>query len=146
MKCPHCKGTGEVQDEILKSGQLPLNRGKTYILRVLSIYNDLFKSKYGFKPSIPIPRFGKALKELLKTKTELQISAMLIVFFDWAGMTGDDNFIRQKLIDSGHNFSWFFSTVNQYEVYLRNVYRLDLDSENDVREFVSKNILAINNK
>lgn len=143
MKCPHCNGTGIIEEELLISGQLPINRGKTYILRVLSVYSDLFKNKYGFKPTVPIPRFGKSLKELLKTKTELQVSAMMIVFFDWAGLDGNDNFAKQKLLDAGHNFSWFFSTVNQYEAYLRNVYGLDLDNEELVREFVGKNMVAI---
>jgi hypothetical protein len=134
------------QTKIRTDGQLPeKSRGKSYILRVKSVYCDLFKNKYGFYPEINMGRFGKALKSLMETKTELQISAMLISFFDWAGMTGDDNFTRQKLIDATHNFSWFFSTVNQYEVYIRNVYGLDFDNEDAVREFVKKNLLAINN-
>lgn len=129
--------------DILITGQLPESRGKSYVNRVKSVYCDLFNNKYGFYPDINMGRFGKALKTLMETKTELQISAMMIVFFDWAGMTGDDNFTRQKLIDATHNFAWFFSTVNQYEVYLRNVYGLDLDNEEEVRKFVGRTLLQL---
>lgn len=129
--------------QVMTSGQLPPNRGKTYILRLLSIYKDLFRNKYGFDPTVNLPRFAKSTKSLLETKTELQAAAMMICFFDWSGNTGDDSFQRQKLLDASHNFSWFFSTVNQYESYLRNVYRLKMDDEEEVREFVGKNMMEI---
>lgn len=126
-----------------KTGLLPSIRGKTYILRVLSIYNDLFKSKYGFYPQMQIGRFGKAVRNLLLTKTELQVSALLIVFFNWKGITDNDMFAMQKLIDANHNFFWFIGAINTYEIYLRNVFKLNLDDENEVRKYVSQNMLAL---
>ncbi len=123
---------------------LPLTRGKTYILRVLSIYTDLFRYTYRFYPQLPIGRFGKALKVLMGSHTELQIAALLIVFFNWRGMDGNDTFEIQNLQKVTHNFGWFFSSVNKYEAYLRNIYGLDMDNEEDVRDFVSKNMVAIN--
>ena len=123
---------------------LPETRGKTYILRILSVYRDLFRSKYGFMPSVPIARYGRQLKALNETHSELQVAAMLIVFFDWKGMSGDDNFTEQKLIDAGHALGWFFSTVNTYEIFLRNVYKLDFDKEEEVKNFVSKSMLSLN--
>lgn len=128
---------------ILDTGQLPPNRGKTYIIRVLSVYQDLFRDKYGYTPNINIPHFAKKLKELAQTRTELQISALLISFFNWAGLTGDDNFARQKLLDASHNPNWFFSTTNQYETYLRNVYGLKFDDEKEVKEFVARTMINI---
>lgn len=119
---------------------LPESRGKTYILRILSVYGDLFKAKYGFYPKVSIGRFGKQLKSLMETHSELQIAAMLIVFFDWAGMQGDDDFTRQKLVDAGHSIGWFFSTTNVYEIYLRNVFGLEFDNEEKVRHFVEENL------
>jgi hypothetical protein len=125
------------------SGQLPINRGKNYIQRVLSIYTSLFRDKYGFHPQLPIGRFGKALKTLIKTHTELQIAALLIVFFEWQGMDGSDSFERDKLLKVTHNHGWFFSSVNKYEAYLRNVFGLKFDDEEEVRNFVSTNMNAI---
>lgn len=122
---------------------LPESRGKTYILRVLSVYCDLFKDKYGFMPTISFGKFGKLLKSLIESHTELQIAAMMIVFFDWAGMDGGDDFQREKLINSGHSLGWFFSTTNQYEIYLRNVRKLNFNNEDDVRNFVGTSLLAL---
>lgn len=122
---------------------LPISRGKTNILRILSVYRDLFKNKYGFYPMISFGKFGKLVKILLQNYTELQISAMLIIFFDWAGMDGGDDFTREKLINATHSFGWFFSTTNQYQAYLRNVHGLDFDNEDIVREFVANSLLEL---
>ncbi len=122
---------------------LPLSRGNTYIKRVLSIYTDLFRHKYGFYPQLPIGRFGKSLKVLMKDKTEMQVAALLVTFFNWAGMDGNDDFERDKLLKVTHNNGWFFNSVNKYEAYLRNVFGLNLDDEDTVRQFVSLNMMAI---
>jgi hypothetical protein len=129
--------------EELKSGYLPLKRGKTYILRILSVYNDLFKSKYKFLPNITISKFGMQTKNLIQNYSELQIAAMLIVFFNWAGMDGNDKFSRDKLIGVTHPYGWFCSTLNQYEAYLRNVLEIKFDEEESVREFVGRNMIEL---
>lgn len=121
-------------------GQLSINRGKTYIIRILSIYIDLYQNKYGCIPHVSIGKFGKLLKELIKINTEYQITAMMIVFFDWAGMNGEDKWQRDRLIQATHNFGWFFSTVNNYEVYIRNVLEIDFDNEEEVKKFVDDSL------
>lgn len=122
---------------------LPESRGKTYIQRIMSVYSDLFKDKYGFFPAIPFARVGKLLKTLIETHTELQIAAMLIIFFNWAGMDGGSDFDREKLINAAHSFGWFFNTTNQYEIFLRNIQHLNMDNEEEVRDFVGKHLLEI---
>lgn len=123
---------------------LPESRGKTYIVRIISVYSDLFKDKYGFTPTISFGRYGKLLKSLIETHTELQIAAMLIIFFDWAGMDGEDNFTRERLTNATHSLGWFFSTTNSYEAYLRNVFKLEFENEDKVRDFVGRSLLALN--
>lgn len=129
--------------KVLENGQLPLIRGKTYILRVLSIYKDLFRDKYNTEPTIDIARFGKALKSLMQTKTELQVAALLVCFFNWHGITGYDQFENDKLLKATFNPFWFFSTVTSYEIYLRNVFGLDLDDELKVKEFVATSMTSL---
>lgn len=124
-------------------GQLPVTRGNTYIKRILSIYTDLFRHKYGFYPQLPIARFGKALKLLIETHTELQIAALLIVFFEWQGMDGADAFERDKLLKVTHNMGWFFNSTNKYEAYIRNVFGLKFDEEEEVKKFVATNMMSI---
>ncbi|MFK5173531.1 hypothetical protein ACI3QN_13540, partial [Propionibacterium freudenreichii] len=65
--------------------------------------------------------FGKMLKPLMENYTELQIASMLLVFFNWHGMTGSDDFEYQKVLRATFNFGWFVKSTNNYEVYLRNV-------------------------
>lgn len=130
-------------DKEIKKGELPYIRGNTYIKRVLSIYTDLFRHTYGFHPQLPIGRFGKSLKVLMQNKTELQVAAMLITFFNWQGMDGNDSGERDRLLKVTHNMGWFFSSVNKYQAYLQNVFGLDFENEEAVREFVAKNMLAL---
>lgn len=79
----------------------------------------------------------------METHSELQIAAMLIIFFNWRGMDDGDDFAEQKLIDAAHNFQWFFSTINTYEIYLRNVYNLEFNDEEKVKEFVDKSLSTL---
>lgn len=129
--------------KVLVSGQLPDIRGKTYITRVLSVYQDLFRNKYQASATVPIPRFAKALKQLLCTHTELQIASLLICFFNWHGMSGSDTSEHEKLLKATFNPFWFFSSITQYEIYLRNVFGLEFDNEEKVRVFVAKTLLEL---
>lgn len=131
------------KEEVIKSSQLPKERGKTYILRVLSVYRDLFEELYGFKPVISIPRYSKQVKELAFLKSELEIASLLIVFFDWYGVTGNDSFEREKLVKAQHPLGWFFASINSYEAHLRNVIGLKIEDENELRAFVAKRMLSI---
>lgn len=124
-------------------GQLPVQRGKTYILRILSIYGDLFRAKYGFQPTITFAKYGRLLKTLMEHHTEMQIAALLCVFFNWRGMTDDNDFEEQKLQGAGHSLGWFFNSVNQYEAYTRNVLGVDFEDEKAVREFVVEQIRSL---
>lgn len=135
--------SGDSQEEVIKSLQLPKERGKTYILRVLSVYRDLFEELYGFKPVISIPRYSKQVKELAFLKSELEIASLLIVFFDWYGVTGNDSFEREKLVKAQHPLGWFFASINSYEAHLRNVIGLKIEDENELRAFVAKRMLSI---
>lgn len=122
---------------------LPEKRGSNYIQRITSVYSDLFKDKYGFYPAINFGKVGNLLKSMILNHTELQIAAMLIVFFDWAGMDGSSDFDREKLVNAAHSFGWFYGTTNQYEIYLRNVLKINLDNEEDTRDFVAKYLLEL---
>jgi hypothetical protein len=124
-------------------GKLPDNRGKTRIQRVVSIYNDLYRSTYGVSPHLQMAKIGTCIDALSKRYTELQISAMLIAFFNWAGMDDGSEFEKKKLISATHPFTWFYTGINQYEIYLRNVTELKFDDENEVRTFVAKSMIAI---
>lgn len=122
---------------------LPTTRGSTYIIRVLTVYNDLFRDKYGFHPNVPMAKWGMMLKRLMANHTELQIAAMLIVFFNWQGMGDDDTYEQERLTHAGHPAGWFFNNPNLYEIYLRNVFHLEFDDNAKVEEFVLKSLASL---
>lgn len=124
-------------------GALPENRGSTRIQRITSIYQDLFRYKYGIFPTLLMIKVGSCIDILCKTYTELQISAMMISFFEWKGMSGDDMFEQNRLQEATHPFSWFYSSINKYEIYLRNVHGLKFDDEKEVKKFVGTFMLSI---
>lgn len=131
------------EPSVITTDKIPDNRGKTYILRVISIYYDLFRQKYGFDAKVSIPRVAKQIKDLCTRYTEFQVAALLIVFFNWSGMTGGDQFEADKLTKAANPFGWFYSSVTQYEVYLRNIQNLKFDDPGEVRKFVVDYILGI---
>jgi hypothetical protein len=123
-----------------KKGKLPDSLGKTYIQRLMSIYTRLFKKKYDFAPKIDFGRFGKGMKTLIETHTEIQIASMLTVFFNWHGMTGTEDFAYKKLLEATFNPQWFFSTTNQYEAHIRNVSGFNFDDEVEMMNFIRNNL------
>ena len=123
-----------------KGGELNVRLGKNYILRLFKVYSILFEDKFGFKPKINMGLFGKTIKSLVSDKTEIQIATLLVVFFNWRGMSGSDEYAHQRLVDATFNISWFKSSINSYEAYARNVICIDLDNEINVREFLKDNL------
>ena len=120
--------------------QLPIEFGKTYIIRLLVVYKSLFKKAYGFNPTVSIGAFGKVMKGLIDDKSELQIAVLLCIFFEWRGISGDDEREYEKLTKVAFNFYWLPSNINALEVYARNVLKMDLDNEESNLIFIKKNI------
>ncbi len=115
---------------------------ETYIIRLLRFYGTLFKQQYGFHPTVNVPRFGKAMKELTQTHSEAQIKALLFIFFNWYGMDGTDQFEHEKLVKSTFNIHWFVSCLNSYEAYARNVLAIKMDIPEEVTKFLDEQKLS----
>lgn len=133
----------EEKEAVITTGQLPKSRGNNYIIRLLSIYKDLFKNLYGFYPTVPPQNYGKQLKSVCMYKSELQLSLFMIIFFNWAGVSGNSDIDKMKLINAQHPLNWFLKNINPYEVYARNVLNINVDDEDEVREFVAKHMLGL---
>ncbi len=114
-------------------------RKETYMTRFLRIYCSLFRQKYGFSPMLNIARYRRPLKALVEARSEKQIQALLFIFFNWYGMTGNDQREQESLQKATFNPQWFFSCVNSYEAYARNVLGINLDNEPEVDKFLKDN-------
>jgi hypothetical protein len=130
--------TNEPLLTVIAAQELPLKFGNTPALRLMGIYSTLFQDKYGFVPSIVATRHGKQLSSLLKNYTEWQVALLLIIFFEWRGMTGADDFAEQSLTKVAHPVGWFTNNLSQYEAYLRNVAEVKMDDPETVHNIVSR--------
>lgn len=124
----------------LKRDQLPIQRGTRPIQRVVSIYSDLYRYLYGILPKLKMAVVGASIDKLLESYSEIQIAALMVIFFNWYGMNGDSEFEYKKLLDATFPFAWFYSSINKYEIYLRNVYKLEFDDIEKTRDFVGKSM------
>lgn len=123
---------------------LPESRGSIPMKRIISIYRDLWKHERGFDYKITSwGMLGKMIKTLLEHYTEVQIAALLIVFFNWNGITGKDSREHEAVAKASFAFGWFFKGINQYETYIRNTYGLNFDDPIAVREFVAEHMLEL---
>ena len=119
---------------------LPEKLGRTYITRLLTVYKRLFVDKFGFEPTINVPLFGKTCKELCEAHSEVQLAAMMIIFFNWNGMNGGDARAQQRLVEATFPIVWFKNGINTYEAYARNVFNLDLDKPQELLQFLRENL------
>jgi len=103
----------EVVEEVVAGNTLPIDRGKTSIQRLLSIYKDCFRHLYGFYYK---PNFGrdlKTFKELLEQYTELQLARLMVAYFTW----NNDSF----LLNNTYSIQVFKSYLPKLEAHVRNI-------------------------
>lgn len=122
---------------------LPVNRGKNPLDRLLSIYRDLFKYTYGFDYKVNFGRDKNTLKTILTNYTELQIARLLIVYFNWAGMTGTDVKEKNYLSGATYPLSMFSVNMPKYEAFVRNVLKEDFENDVELYSIIGKEMTAI---
>lgn len=120
-----------------KMKQLPFDLGKQPLQRIVYVYNLLWKDMYGFEPQIQNwGKLGKLYKPLLKSYSEFQIAALVIVHFSWRGATGDSQFDEKMLQDKCYPLDWIPARVNNYRAYLTNVLNVNFDDDVSVKNWV----------
>lgn len=126
---------------------LPLNRGNQPSVRIDSIYSTLFNDKYGFNPpNALIGSRRKIFKELVGSYTELQIARLLIAFFEWRGMTGNDDKEENYVTSKTHDVFTFKFYLPKLEAKIRNIEGEGKQFEDDrlLLAIVGKYIMNIN--
>jgi hypothetical protein len=129
-----------ITQEILHHNRptLPLHRGKTRAMRLLSIYCHLFKEKFGVEAKMNIGFANKIFNELCNSYSEVQVALLLIVYFNWAGMNGADMKESDYLSGQTYPLPLFKSGISKYEVYIRNIERVKFDDDEEVLLQVAK--------
>jgi hypothetical protein len=114
---------------------LPDKFGNTPLKRLVYLYSLIWKSIYGFAPTIQWGKIGKLLKPLYTEHTEWQIAAIICLHFDWHGATGDDDFVFKKLSENCFPFEWLPVSFNAYRAYIVNTLGIDWNDKEQLREF-----------
>lgn len=104
--------------------------------RIVYAYCFFFEKLYGVKYNPNWARMTQEIRPLLDQYHELQIAALLAVFFNWYGMDGQDDFTRKRLEEKCFPMSWFIKDLNIYSVYLQKKMNIDINNMEELREFL----------
>ncbi|HEY9703852.1 MAG TPA: helix-turn-helix domain-containing protein [Allocoleopsis sp.] len=131
--------TPEIESPKQEEKTLPLFLGKTKLLRIVKVWEIMFKNKFGNFPSVvPYAKIGGLLKPILDKYTEYQIVSLLTIHFSWHGTSGTDDFVYRALSNSGFSLTYFRKNVDLYIAYLTNSIGLVYNREDDVIRYVVK--------
>ena len=117
--------------------QLPQQLGTNYVIRLSKVYSILYNNKYGMKPRVNFGQTGKVFKELIEDFNEYQISYLLVLFFEWKGANGDDEFTKKRLENCTHNIFTLQREVNPMLVYIKNVLKVDIDNIKEIEPVIN---------
>lgn len=122
---------------------LPDSFGKTPIARLMTAYNGLWLAKFGIeRVARDFPRFGKAMKGLLESFTEIQITILMDTYFDWMGVSGDSQKDNDFLAGNGFSVEIMSKRVDILIAYVKNVLGGSWGSVEGDRAFVGKLLKA----
>lgn len=121
--------------------QLPLNLGKTPLVRLVTFYSRVFKHRYGFYPRVSYPKIGGVYRTILSQLSETQIAMMILLHFEWKGASGEDEFVYKTLSNNSFPMEWVPKNSNSYEAYIRNVLNINFDDDEEIINSIDKQFL-----
>lgn len=111
---------------------LPLRGNR--LQRLVALYSLLWHRRYGRRPTVNYGRVGSALQPLWDNYSEYQLSLMMIQFFDWSDI---------KLTEKCYPITWFPNTADAIAVYLQNVLKVNLDSDQAIKPIIDKELKSM---
>lgn len=127
-------------DAVVKERKKSTDPTVISVERLAGRYSKLFKDKYGFYCKTPYAVINKTFRELLLQYNELQLSYLLIIYFNWAGMDDKSERERNYIMGKTHDLFTLKFNINQYEAYARNVagYSKEFDSTDELLPIIAK--------
>lgn len=121
--------------------KLPDWLGKTPLQRIVGFYSSLWFSRYGFEYKLQNwGMFGKLFSPLIKEHGELLLSSLIIIHFNWYGVSGNDEFTHKRLVESSFPIEWLPKSINPYLVYLKNVLGVET-TDGGLKKYILDNAL-----
>lgn len=120
-------------DNETEHGKLDPSMGRSWVQRLVHVYGKLWLSTYGRLPIMAnYGKVGKLLKPFKDHYTEYQLALMLMQYFEWYGLSGDDDFAHRKLYDNAFPLVWFHNYADAISVFLGDT----LDDHKEVEKLV----------
>ena len=99
---------------------LPLINGKTYIVRLTSLYQIIYKKRFDETIIIPFLQFGIYFKHAFNKYGEIKLAACILYHFEQNG---------EAIIQAKFPIWWIIKKIPQYLEEIRNKYEVDVDNE-----------------
>jgi hypothetical protein len=89
---------------------------------------------------------GGLLKKKLGDFSEIHIALFIVTYFEWRGVTGEDEFVHKRLMNNAFPITWMTTFTDSYMVYLRNVVGLDTENLSEVKKFIREYMISLQNR
>lgn len=135
-----------VTSPVQKYQSLPSWFGNTPLLRLLQLYELMFEYQVGTPcDKIKLSSAGCAsIKRVLIKYGEAYTALCIITHFEWRGLNGTDDSIRQRMQNNGFPVTWISTSSAVYYGFIKNV--LKIDTEKLAIERINEVLLTITTK
>lgn len=131
----------DTKEEIDTLNRLPPKYGSTTLIRLIKVYNALWRQTYGSAPGLTnIGRFGKAVNKVLAEHTEMQVAVLIHTYYHWYGGSGNDQKEHNYLVDAGFPIEMILNKVGIMIAYLTNNIGLDYTDPEKVKAYAVRNL------
>jgi len=117
--------------------KLPQKFGSSTSERLLKLYSLMWWDKFGFRPTLNKRKLTPLIKKMTESCAESEIALMIMLHFDWRGTTGDDEWQYKRLLENSFPFEWIVTSINKYQVHLRNVCGVNTEKEEDMFRYLT---------
>lgn len=130
-----------IQKEIDTLNRLPPKYGSSTLLRLVKVYNALWRKTYSSAPGLTnIGRFGKAVNKILAEHTEMQVAVLIHTYYHWYGGSGNDQKEHNYLVDAGFPIEMILNKVGIMVAYLTNNIGLEYTNPDKVKAYAIRNL------
>lgn len=114
---------------------LPTVHGKTYIVRLTSLYQIIYKIRFDEKIVIPFLQFGIYFKHAFNKHGEIKLAACILYHFE------QDS---PAIIEAKFPIFWIIKNIDRYLYEIREKYEVDVDDDAELYEAIKGRLEFLN--
>lgn len=111
---------------------LPSWMGKTAHVRLGKLYELLWEERMGLPTTLKLVGLtGGLLKNILDKHSEMLTALLMVVHFEWRGITGNDESANRHLKSNGYPLAWLPKNIDLYLVFILKTMGLDSEEKQE---------------